>query len=399
MEDRKKAITSVIVSDGVEDLSGKFVFNQQVGAFAYCGYLETVRLPASLRKIGEAAFLSCEALVRIDLPLGLIEIGRGAFCYCDKLQTLAIPEGVVDLPRGMCHGCKSLESVSFPSSLKTIGRNAFSVCSSLATINDNALEGVIEIGKQAFYGCSSLTAFDLPPLLKSIEMGTFSECASLSKVELPPSLETIMEAAFSGCHPTLIIDLPETVTNIGTYALKGCCVRLPTSLSVLTNGGDARCLLQGVGKVVMSSNVNLELLIYHANGLPNDVRLDPDLRFRVLYGAPPPLKLHIPEPFFSFDISLGSLTRIYNCFGANALRDSVNSAFEDEVRICADLLRCGRSKLPEEILHNMLPFIYGDSMNDSAIGHVVVAVKKFTMNGQSGSKSGSQRRLKRKLSS
>ena len=266
----------------------------ETGVFENCTKLETVKLPNSLRKIGSNTFDNCKALVHVDIPAGVNEIGRCAFNDCCCLRTVTIPEGVLNLPVGVFAGCKSLESAKLPSSLRTIEQYAFSRCVSLTAINFDALEGVTDVARWAFYECLSLTTLKLPPSLKTIEEGTFNGCRSLSKVELPPLLETIKTKGFEGCcHPSLTIDLPEAVTNIESLALKGCRVGLPASLSILSGGGDARGLLQGVKEVVMSSRVNLGLLVRHVNGTPT-TDFDPTLTFKVLYSgrascsAPPP---------------------------------------------------------------------------------------------------------------
>ena len=247
-----ETITSTIVADGVVDLStGVFEYDEddevdrERGVFQCCIKLETVRLPGSLRNIGDYTFAKCLALVHVDIPSGVNEIGEGAFCGCSSLKTATIPQGVVHLPDHIFCNCKSLKSVKLPSSLKTIGEYAFNSCSALTTINDDALEGVTEIGEWAFAQCKSLTTFKLPPLLKTIEKFTFFECESLSKVELPPSLETIKKHAFSGCsHPDLIIDLPETVTTT---------TPITTMLSTTTevSKGPAFCRLWGVNFVFL----------------------------------------------------------------------------------------------------------------------------------------------------
>ena len=152
------SITSAIVADGVVDLSTgeDNEDGDEKGVFQWCTKLETVRLPESLRKIGEKAFVYCERLVHVNIPSGVNEIDEGAFAF-SSLETVTIPEGVVNLSDGIFYKCKSLKSAKLPSSLKTIGDSAFDSCSALTTINNDALEGVTEIGSYAFSQCKSLT--------------------------------------------------------------------------------------------------------------------------------------------------------------------------------------------------------------------------------------------------
>ena len=356
----------------------------ETGVFENCTKLETVKLPNSLRKIGSNTFDNCKALVHVDIPAGVNEIGRCAFNDCCCLRTVTIPEGVLNLPVGVFAGCKSLESAKLPSSLRTIEQYAFSRCVSLTAINFDALEGVTDVARWAFYECLSLTTLKLPPSLKTIEEGTFNGCRSLSKVELPPLLETIKTKGFEGCcHPSLTIDLPEAVTNIESLALKGCRVGLPASLSILSGGGDARGLLQGVKEVVMSSRVNLGLLVRHVNGTPT-TDFDPTLTFKVLYSGrascsapPPPLSLHVPSSYSSLSVPLGSLGSI----PASRLHDAAGRAFAEKNSIYAGVLSCKRRDLPSSVLHHILPLVHGRQLKTGDVNRIVEGVNEILRNG------------------
>ena len=260
-----ESIISAVVAEGVVSMSTEKMFDVggssfKTGVFQWCTKLKRAKLPKSLKSIGEMAFWNCEALLRVDIPSGVNEIGRNAFCRCLCLKAATIPEGIINLPDYLFFHCKALKSVKLPSSLKTIGEGAFSHCKTFRTINDDALEGVTEIGEYAFCACAKLTAFKLPPLLKTIKRFAFYQCKKMAKVVLPPSLETIEGNAFEGCDSTLTIDLPDSVRSVEYHAFKGCVVRLPPSLSVLTNGGAYQGLLTGVETAEISSRLSLEQL-------------------------------------------------------------------------------------------------------------------------------------------
>ena len=373
-----ETITSAIVTSDVVDLStGDHNVFGEIGVFHICTKLETVRLPESLRKIGVSAFDGCKALVHVDIPSGVNEIGEFAFSG-SSLETVTIPEGVVNLPRSVfCH-CYSLKSVKLPTSLKTIGGSAFYDCSALTTINDDALKGVAEIGRQAFHCCSSLTTFKLPPLLKTIESYTFNGCESLSKVELPPYLETIKNYAFHGCHSDLIIDLPEAVRNIGELALYDSRIRLPPSLSMLTNGGNAAGLLHKVKEVVMSSRVDLVLLVDYINSVKSQMYFADDLKFKVLYSGFTSTttfsaKEHMHSSYFSFDLSIEELKKI----GAHSLHCKVHAAFAKKVSIYAAILQCKNFHLPKDVLYVILPFLHGEMLTKVMLKEIVTEAGKM----------------------
>ena len=380
-----ETITSAIVSDGVVDLSTGVMnqYGSEKGVFQFCTKLETVRLPESLRKIGHAAFYYCDSLLHVDIPSGVNEIGRRAFEGCHSLQTVTVPEGVVDLPNGIFFKCASLKSTKLPFSLRTIGKFCFSYCVSLATINCDALEGVTEIGIASFEMCSSLTSFKFPPQLKIIEERLFHGNRTLTEVELPPSLETLKSKAFKDCcHSDLSIDLPETVKNIGERALQWCRIRLPVSLSILTNGGDVTYLLHQVKDVEISSMVNLGPLVEHLDKVPrayagisniNIPFLFPNLKFKVVYS-------NIPKSFFSFGVSKRDIESLCARGGNGALSSLVEASFVHTFSLFGPALQSRKNvELPKEILHFCVTFLYGDRLTYKVLEDISATVKKLNI--------------------
>ena len=403
-DDPNKAITSAVVADGVLDMSTEKWYDDdegEIGVFQFCTELETVMLPESLRKIGESAFMHCTALVHVDIPSGVNEIGDDAFEGCLSLENVTIPEGVVELPHGIFHDCESLESVKLPSSLKKIGEMAFNGCFYLTTINDDALEGVTEIGACAFYSCSSLTTFKIPPLLKTIEHATFKDCHSLSEVELPPSLETIGWQAFNGLdHHNLSIKIPNGVLNVlmpipndqkEGWSTMGRSISLPTSLSMLTNGGDIRGLLYGVQEVVISSRVDLSLLVLHMKQLPElnskaKPFLRPDLEFKVLYGGPPntppPQQVieHVPESIFSFDVTPSDLFSLHGSGGSNIMVEKVDRAFRETfVARFVEVSQSSKVEIPIDIFYHVLHYLWGTDVSACILRETVGAIRQFSV--------------------
>ena len=168
--------------------------------FSECNTLTDIKLPDSLKTIGEGAFSSCSALTNIELPDGVTNIGASAFSGCSSLTNIKLPDGV-----------------------KTIGSGAFSKCSALANIELPG--GVTNIGVSAFSGCSSLTNIKLPDGVKTIGSGAFANCSALANIELPDSLKTIGYKAFANCSSLANIELPDGVTNIDDYTFNGCPIK------------------------------------------------------------------------------------------------------------------------------------------------------------------------------
>ena len=66
---RGSRVKSVVIPGGVEEIRER--------AFENCAYLESVELPSSLRRIGDAAFLNT-GIRKIELPRG-VELGDSVF--------------------------------------------------------------------------------------------------------------------------------------------------------------------------------------------------------------------------------------------------------------------------------------------------------------------------------
>ena len=120
-------------------------YYQMTGGKKSYSALKSLKLPASLKTIGEAAFENCDALTKVtfDKRAQVEEIGEGAFAMCLKLK-----------------------EISVPGSVKHIGDDAFVNCLALKTASLG--EGVEQVGKELFMYCRSMTGLTLPDSLTEI---------------------------------------------------------------------------------------------------------------------------------------------------------------------------------------------------------------------------------------
>ena len=58
--------------------------------FLECSSLSSVKIPDSVKKIGNTAFANCKALTSIELPAHIVNIGDYAFGGCSNLKTVVI---------------------------------------------------------------------------------------------------------------------------------------------------------------------------------------------------------------------------------------------------------------------------------------------------------------------
>lgn len=238
--------------------------------------LEEIKLPKSLRIIGEEAFSGCTNLKKIEIPETVETICEYAFCKCTNLKKIhlpkalkvildyvfmdagveeftidssnaafttidgvlynkkctqlvlvpnkktkvQIPDTITQINQNAARGNKELKEVKFSSALKIIKDYAFEGCSALKEVKfPNTLK---TIGTSAFDGCSTLKKVIFPNALKTIGYAAFKECSVLKEVKFPNTLKTIYEEAFKGCSALKDIYIPASVTILGNNAFTEC---------------------------------------------------------------------------------------------------------------------------------------------------------------------------------
>lgn len=124
-------------------------------AFAGCGEITKMTLPAGLKRIDAYAFDCCIALTEVNIPDGVSDLGYEAFNGC-ALRTVELPDSLISFSSDgyQFSHCRSLESVKLPKNLTSIPTGFFYECSKLKAIVVPAR--VTSLGGAAFYGCASL---------------------------------------------------------------------------------------------------------------------------------------------------------------------------------------------------------------------------------------------------
>ena len=197
-------------------------------AFAECGSLTSIDLPAEVTSIGEYAFYNCAELSEIVIGNNIEQIGMRAFegtAYLNnaadtlvylngwliavndrEITAVDIREDTVGISGAAFYRCNQIMQIILPDSVKVIEDYAFYGCESLMQVVIGS--GVERIGRQAFYNCKKLATV----ILGSYDFDLHEMTGS--------SLKTIDSYAFMGCELLKDIEIPDTVESIGSYAFR-----------------------------------------------------------------------------------------------------------------------------------------------------------------------------------
>ncbi|MDR0523315.1 MAG: leucine-rich repeat protein [Candidatus Methanoplasma sp.] len=186
----------------------------------YACEIQAVSVPDGVTHIGDSAFWACLEMVSVDLPDSLVSIGEYAFSMCEELTGVSIPDGVTEIPEGAFKDCNELKSAGLGAGITKIGDLAFSNCWALASID--IPDGVTEIGQEAFNRCEELVSAKIPDTVTVIGNSAFYECHSLSNLTLGRGLEEIGENAFDNCWALDGVTLPGSLKRIGDAAFVMC---------------------------------------------------------------------------------------------------------------------------------------------------------------------------------
>lgn len=266
-------ITEVRLPEGMELVPEK--------AFERCWNLETIYLPASLRKIDSKAFIDCDRVTYIvfagDTPP---EMADDAFLECDKMVDVDIAHDASAgqakvfedalMNTGLQEGgfkvwrANHPDAPPFPKDLAMQFDEATQLVSGYSD-NVEALSmyfnfwkadgsgtlDIVGVADGVFEG-SGLKEFYTPRTGSFVTIGNraFKDSA-LTRIDLFDSVQTIGAEAFAGCEELTDIVLPASVVSIGDGAFAGC-----GSLRSVTFLGESPTL----GSEVFAGCENLETL-------------------------------------------------------------------------------------------------------------------------------------------
>ncbi|MDR0855256.1 MAG: leucine-rich repeat domain-containing protein, partial [Christensenellaceae bacterium] len=209
-------------------------FEYEVGVKTKTANIKTVKIPASITVIEEAAFKNMPALATVTMLKGLDSVGDEAFFGSAALEEIVLPDGIRTLGNNAFRA-SGLKSITIPSSLKIIPEGAFRNNLSLESVSFAYTilnGGVEEIKANAFDG-TAIKTLVFPVSLKKIGNYAFNASAKLTSIDFVNSaITSIGSSAFAGAVELRAISLPATLadtydgeiltgTGLGSHAFDG----------------------------------------------------------------------------------------------------------------------------------------------------------------------------------
>jgi len=180
---RNTSITSVVIPQGVTKI-GSEAFSNGITVLPPLRNLASITIPEGVTEIGYGAFSKCPSLTEIKLPESLKILGEQAFLG-SGLTTITLHGTLTSIGKSVFSNCRNLRTVTISEGIKTIPQYMFSECTALATVT--LPTSLTSIGEQAFYQCTALTAITLPDSLTKIGANAFHSCTAITAITLPVS--------------------------------------------------------------------------------------------------------------------------------------------------------------------------------------------------------------------
>ena len=227
----------------------------------------SLRIPDTVKYIGDLAFFGCTGMDVLELPGGLTHIGRDAFYGCSGLTEITFScERCDDLdPKGsfghtgnpavkFSDGCKYVpsnivagmhpSSVTFSDTVESVGDDAFRDYSGpMLDIPD----GLVHIGDRAFMGCSSLSSVVLSGTLVHLGADAFSNCRSLKDVTFSSPIADLesSDAPFRGrCADGMSVTvngIPRIPSNLFLGCISLSSISFSDGVASIGDGAFAFC--------------------------------------------------------------------------------------------------------------------------------------------------------------
>lgn len=199
-----KYLTQLSISNGLE----------KIGAKAFSNALITeIKLPSTLKFIGNSAFFNCKLLNNINLPTNLEIMEEDAFYNC-AIQTITIPPFVTELTHNIFSQCKYLKYITIPQNIKAIN-SSFNGC--------NFSKMIIEDSTEELTGNGGSITIDT--LYLGRNFAGLQDWNIKDVITIGANITTIPPSAFNSNCEFSKVSFHKSITSIGDEAFKNSSIK------------------------------------------------------------------------------------------------------------------------------------------------------------------------------
>lgn len=199
-------VPATIISDGTTYT----VTSVAESAFANAS-VKTVKLPNTVRTIGESAFANCQSLESIELGNSVETIGQTAFFYCKQLKGFTVPPTLRTIDGMTFYECIGLTRVDI-SDIGAWCRMEFK----------DKYANPLLIARNLYLNGELMTDVVVPSDVKAIGNYVFQNCECLENITFPKGLESIGDNCFQNCIKLKAVDIPNSVKTVGRNLFASC---------------------------------------------------------------------------------------------------------------------------------------------------------------------------------
>ena len=202
----------MIMSTAVTSVALPATGELTIGQMAFADTdLQSIAIPASVRKIGDYAFASCPELTKVSIPQAVV-LGTGVFKDCAKLTSVTLWPDIHDIPAMTFDGCKSLD-MAIPATVNTIGDEAFRGTAMTVANLDN----VVSVGKYAFADVPTLQEISMSST-SGITLGEGAFFNNELQANIPRWEGAVNDGVFAQNHGTIDWIVDSETIGAGAFA-------------------------------------------------------------------------------------------------------------------------------------------------------------------------------------
>lgn len=204
-------LQEVVIPDSIIEIG--FIGDRyaDMGAFAQCVNLRTVKLGNSVQCIGTRSFAGCTNLREIKIPESVTELGDAAFSDCKSLKEITIPKSVKTIPWWAFANCTNLTDLTIEYGVKEIMYAAFLDCTNLSeVVIPDSVVGM----HNAVFGRSGVNKLKFSKNCNTINMYTCQWCDELEEILIPNGVTRIAYMTFQGCESLKTLWIPRSMVKI-----------------------------------------------------------------------------------------------------------------------------------------------------------------------------------------